>query len=122
MARAVESAVWWVVLVGVWLTTLNAVNWQDLLVAAVAAVPCALLATLVRATYRGRWRPASARALPAEVARGCVALFRRRTTLRHEKVRPLQKAVRTVIISASPGTVVLDDEGDSLLVHALGDE
>jgi hypothetical protein len=34
----------------------------------------------------------------------------------------VRKAVKTVIVSASPGTVVLDDEGESLLVHDLGDE
>jgi multisubunit Na+/H+ antiporter MnhE subunit len=122
MARAVESAVWWVVLVGVWLTTLNALNWQDLLVAAVAAAPCALVATLVRGVYRGQWRPASAWSLPVAVAQGCAALFSRRTALRRIATSSTRKAVRTVIVSASPGTVVLDDEGDSLLVHALGDE
>jgi hypothetical protein len=122
MARAVESAVWWAVLVGVWLTTLSTINWQDLLVAAVMAVPCALAATLLRGVYHGHWRPASAWTLPLAIVRGCRALFSRRTELRHIPVKPVRKAVKTVIVSASPGTVVLDDEGDSLLVHGQGDE
>jgi multisubunit Na+/H+ antiporter MnhE subunit len=122
MARAVESVVWWAVLVGVWLTTLSAVNWQDLLVAAVLAVPCAVAATLLRGAYDGRWRPARAWTLPVEIARGCAALFSRRAELRRIPVTALRKGVKTVVVSASPGTVVLDDDGDSLLVHALGDE
>jgi multisubunit Na+/H+ antiporter MnhE subunit len=123
MARAVESVVWWTVLVGVWLTTLSTVNWQDLLVAAVVAVPCALAATMLRGVYHGCWRPASAWTLPLAVVRGCAALFSRHTQLRHIPARPAaRKAIKTVIVSASPGTVVLDDKGDSLLVHGLGDE
>jgi multisubunit Na+/H+ antiporter MnhE subunit len=122
MSRAVESGVWWAVLVGVWLTTLSAVNWQDLLVAAVLAVPCAIIATLVRRAYGGRWRPASAWRLPADIVRGCGALLARRATLRRIPVSGLRKGVKTVVVSASPGTVVLDDKDDALLVHALGDE
>jgi multisubunit Na+/H+ antiporter MnhE subunit len=122
MSRAVESGVWWAVLVGVWLTTLSAVNWQDLLVAAVLAVPCAIIATLVRRAYGGRWRPASAWRLPADIVRGCGALLARRATLRRIPVSALRKGVKTVVVSASPGTVVLDDKDDALLVHALGDE
>lgn len=122
MARAVESAVWWAVLVAIWLTTLSAVNWQDLLVAAALAVPCAVAATLLRVAYGGLWRPARAWTLPVEIARGCAALVSRRTALRRIPVSSLRKGAKTVIVSASPGTVVLDDDGDSLLVHALGDQ
>jgi hypothetical protein len=114
--------VWWAVLVGIWLTTLSSVEGQDLLVAAVAAVPCALVATFVRGVYCGHWRPSSGWTLPVAIARGCAALFSRHTELRRIPSGSLRKAVKTVIVSASPGTVVLDDEGDSLLVHALGDE
>ena len=113
---------WWAVLVGVWLTTLSAVNWQDLLVAAVLAVPSAIIATLVRQGYGGRWRPASAWRLPLEIARGFGALFSRRAGLREIPVSAMRKGVKTIVVSASPGTVVLDDKDDALLVHALGDE
>jgi multisubunit Na+/H+ antiporter MnhE subunit len=122
MTKVIESAVWWAVLVGVWLTTLSSFDWQDFVLAAVTAVPCAVAAAGVRRAYGGRWRPASAWTLPMAVIRGCGALFSRRKQLRHIPVRSVQKAVRTVIVSASPGTVVLDDDGDSLLVHALGRE
>jgi hypothetical protein len=122
MARAIESAVWWAVLVGVWLTTLSAVNWQDLLAAALFAVPCAVVATLVRGAYGGRWRPVRAWKLPVEILRGCAALVSSRAQFRKIPVSSLRKGVKTVVVSASPGTVVLDDDGDSLLVHALGDE
>lgn len=122
MVRAVESAVWWAVLVGVWLTTLSAVNWQDLLVAAVVAVPCAVIAASVRLAYEGRWRPDSAWRLPIDIARGSAALGSSHAELRRIPVSALRKGVKTVVVSASPGTVVLDDNGDSLLVHSLGDE
>ncbi|MEV6612168.1 hypothetical protein [Kutzneria sp. NPDC051319] len=122
MVRAVESAMWWAVLVGVWLTTLSTVNWQDLLVAAVLAVPCAVIAASVRLACDGRWRPASAWRLPMDIARGSAALASSRAELRRIPVSALRKGVKTVIVSASPNTVVLDDEGDSLLVHSLGDE
>jgi hypothetical protein len=122
MSRAVESGVWWAVLVGVWLTTLSTVNWQDLLVAAALAVPCAIIATLVRQGYGGRWRPASAWRLPLEITRGSAALFSRRARLQEIPVSAVRKGVKTIVVSASPGTVVLDDQDDALLVHALGDE
>ncbi|HTI27634.1 MAG TPA: hypothetical protein VL652_42010 [Kutzneria sp.] len=122
MSRAVESGVWWAVLVGVWLTTLSTVNWQDLLVAAVLAVPCAIIATLVRRVYDGRWQPASAWQLPLDIARGSGALFSRRARLREIPVSAVRKGVKTIVVSASPGTVVLDDKDDALLVHVLGDE
>jgi multisubunit Na+/H+ antiporter MnhE subunit len=122
MSRAVESGVWWAALIGVWLTTLSTVNWQDLLVAAALAAPCAVIATLVRRVYGGRWQPASAWLLPVDIVRGSGALFARRATLRRIPVSRLRKGVRTVVVSASPGTVVLDDKDDALLVHALGDE
>ena len=122
MARAVETAVWWAVLVGVWLTTLSSVDGQDLVLAAVLAVPCAITATVVRGAYGGRWQPASAWPLPLAVIRGCGALFSRHAERRTIPVRPIQKAVKTVIVSASPNTVVLDDKGSELQVHALGRE
>jgi multisubunit Na+/H+ antiporter MnhE subunit len=122
MSRAVESGVWWAVLVGVWLTTLSTVNWQDLLVAAVLAVPCAIIATLGRRVYDGRWQPASAWHLPLDIARGSGTLFSRRARLREIPVSAVRKGVKTIVVSASPGTVVLDDKDDALLVHVLGDE
>jgi hypothetical protein len=122
MAGAVETAVWWAVLVGIWLTTLSSVDGQDLVLAAVLAVPCAIVATLVRRAYGGRWRPARAWTLPWQVLRGCAALVSRRAELREIPVRPIRKAIKTVVVSASPNTVVLDDKDDSLRVHALGRE
>jgi hypothetical protein len=82
MAKAVEWAMWWALLVGVWLTTLSS---MDLLVAAVVAVPCALVGTLMRRAYR----------------------------------IPVRKAIKTVMVSAWPTSVVLDDPDDTLLMHPL---
>jgi hypothetical protein len=86
MPRAVETLVWWAVLVGVWLTTLSSMNGQDLAVAAVLAVPCALAATAVRAIYG---------------------------------LSGVRKAVKTIVVSSWPTSVVLDDKDDTLLVHPL---
>ncbi|REH39386.1 hypothetical protein BCF44_113241 [Kutzneria buriramensis] len=113
---------WWAVLVGIWLTTLSSVDAQDLVLAAALAVPWAIAATLVRRAYGGRWRPAQAWTLPWQVLRGCAALFSRHAELREIQVQPIRKAVKTVVVSASPNTVVLDDKGSSLRVHALGRE
>lgn len=119
MARAVESIVWWAVLVGVWLCTLSTVTTQELVLAAVAAVPCALVATALRAAYQGRWKPTRAWSLPMRIVRECASLFSR-ASLRKIPVDTARKAVKTVVVSASPGTVVLDDKDDELLVHSLG--
>lgn len=90
MARAVETLVWWVVLVAVWITTLSSPNAQDLVAAAVTGLVCAYVATVVGRVYRKPWK--------------------------------LTKAWKTLVMSAWPATVVLDDREDSLRVHTLRDK
>ena len=52
-----EIAVWWAMLVGVWLLTLSSsVNDAAVVVAGACAVPCAIAARLARAAVDGRWR------------------------------------------------------------------
>jgi multisubunit Na+/H+ antiporter MnhE subunit len=122
VARAGETLVWWLVLVGVWVSTLSTVTAQEVVAATVAGLPCAVAATVARRTYRGRWKPVRAWRLPVAILRDCAALLSRDSAIRRIPVQPKEKAVQTMVVSASPGTVVLDDEGRSLVVHAVGRE
>jgi multisubunit Na+/H+ antiporter MnhE subunit len=138
-----EIAAWWAFLVGVWLLTLNTFSVAELLTAAVLAAPCALAARAARRAVGLRWdiRPGWSRwllALPTAVAHDTAALLalslRRRSREDDDEFRTValpaepteprrtgREAVSTAILSATPGSVVVDaaDEHDALLVHAL---
>ena len=106
VARAVETLIWWVVLVGVWLSTLSTVSTQELVVAACCGLVCAVLATTARAVYRGSWRPARAWTLPVEIARDCATLFSRESAIRSIGASSATKAVRTIVRSRRWGSRV----------------
>jgi multisubunit Na+/H+ antiporter MnhE subunit len=141
--RGLETGVWWLVLVGVWLVTLNAFSYQELVVAAVLALPCAVAAGAARRASEIRWT-AGARwsrwlwALPGAVLRDTAAVLllalRPRTREDEDEFRevPLptesddarrvgREALTTAILSATPGSVVVDanPDHDRLLVHSL---
>lgn len=140
---SVEIAVWWAFLVLVWIATLNTFSWQEVLVAAVLAVPCAIAARAGRRAAGVRWRlPTGMRrwlpALPAAVAHDAVAVLtlgvRRRTRERDDSFKVVKlpvedddarqagrEAMTTAILSATPGSVVVDANGehDELLVHTV---
>jgi multisubunit Na+/H+ antiporter MnhE subunit len=112
--------VWWCALVAVWLTAAGTVTIQELVLAGVTGVACAWAAVVLRGIYGGEWRLVSAWGLPVAIVRESGALFSGHANVRRVDVRPAVKAVRTLVLSASPGTVVLDDKDGSLLVHTLG--
>ena len=119
-AVVVEVAVWWAVLVGVWLLTLGTVTVAEVVVAGVAAVPCAFTATAARAAYGTAWRPGRALArslplVPVEIVRD---LVRGPSDGTVRTIRVAEPAVATVLISLSPSTVVLDDDDATLTIHA----
>jgi multisubunit Na+/H+ antiporter MnhE subunit len=137
-----EVGLWWLALVAVWVLTLSAPSAGELVVAALVAVPCAVAARAARRTYRRAW-PARrgwlrwAIHLPGAVLRDSARLLRgvpdgalRRVPLADDS--PSTRAAATVLVSASPGTLVLDDDvegdvegddtGGALLVHALTDD
>ncbi|GAB3893410.1 hypothetical protein GCM10029964_070140 [Kibdelosporangium lantanae] len=105
---------------GVWLVAAGTVTGQELSLAGATGLGCAWLAVVLRGIYDGQWRLVSAWGLPVAIVRDVGVLFSADTSLRKVDVRPAVKAVKTIVMSASPGTVVLDDRNGSLLVHTLG--
>jgi multisubunit Na+/H+ antiporter MnhE subunit len=139
----VEIAAWWAFLVVVWLATLNTFSVAEVVTAALFAVPAAIAARAARHAAGLRWRvrPGWGRwllALPAAIAHDLVAAIglglRRDTRERDDEFRrvPLpaepdaahrtaREAVTTAVLSATPGSVVVDAtaDHDELLIHAL---
>ena len=134
-----EIAAWWAVGVGVWLVTLNTYSIAELITAAVLAVPSAVAARAGRRAAGLRWRvdPRWSRwlvALPSSIAHDLVVALS--LVVRHgddefrslplpkeptEAARTAREAVTTAVLSATPGTVVVEanEAHDELLVHAL---
>jgi multisubunit Na+/H+ antiporter MnhE subunit len=129
---------WWVLLVGVWVLTLSTVSGSELIVAGLCALPCAVVALLAGRALRSRWRmPAAALRWVPAVAVGAVTdtvrvLLGRSGPPRVRAVvlrdagagaaaRDTRRALATIAIAATPGSVVLDERGDrGLGVHVLG--
>ena len=55
LARLVEILFWWGACLCVWLISLSAVSGQELLVAAIASLPCGVLATVGRIAAANSW-------------------------------------------------------------------
>jgi multisubunit Na+/H+ antiporter MnhE subunit len=150
VVRLVEVAAWWAVLVLFWMATLSAASLAEWAVACLAALPCALAATAARAVAGGGWRVRAgwsrwllplARVVPAETVRvlALAARDRRAPDPGEDPARALRRiplpeseaedratgrgAVATALLSATPGTLVVDapPEERALLVHALDD-
>lgn len=139
-----EAVIWWAVLTLVWLATLSTVSAEELAVAGGAAVLGAAMACWGRGVVRGRWH------IPAGWARGLLVLP---WAVLHDAVvvlrlafRPAQKtegefrevpladnrgrarrsareAVATMMLSATPGSLVVDgaDRHQHLVIHTLPD-
>ncbi|HEX3647177.1 MAG TPA: hypothetical protein VHV49_02060 [Pseudonocardiaceae bacterium] len=139
-----ETAVWWVFLVVVWIATLNVFSVQEVIVAAAAAVPCAVAARAARRAAGLRWavRAGWSRwllTLPSAVAHDTVAALRLAVAPRstreaddefrtvdlpggHDDARWAGRAATTItVLSSTPGSVVIDsdDERGELLTHSL---
>lgn len=141
-----EVVFWWAACAGVWLLTLSSVTLPEALIAALCALPCAVVAVVARRAVEGSWpvQPGWARwlfPLPAAIVadsarvlgRATLVLAGRRVPSGDEHTVPLHhdrpvwrwrahQALATVLVTAAPGTVVLDVAEDSgeLRVHALG--
>ena len=146
MKQLPEVLLWWAAGVGMWLLTLSSVPRAELVTAVVSALPCAVVAVLARRAVRGPLEPRAAWLrwlvpVPAAVVADSVRILAlaagvlggrrvpdgdlRRVTLhrdRDEQDWQNRQAAATVLVSASPGTVVLDLDADSgeMLLHSLG--
>lgn len=139
---ACELAAWWAATLGLWLLTLSSVNSPDLIVAVPSTLVCAVLAVAVRRALGASWRWPDgtgrwAARLPLAVlldAVGVLSLpFRpggRSRAGEWQRVpvlpgadprRTTKRTVATVLVSSTPGSVVVNDDDDTgeLLVHSL---
>jgi multisubunit Na+/H+ antiporter MnhE subunit len=140
-----EVALWWAACTGTWLLTLSSLSTAELIAAVAAGLPCAVVAVLARRAVRGPLAPRAAWLrwlLPVPVAvltdsarvlalAAGVLVGRRipegdlRTVVlpRDDSDDDWQnrQAAAVVLVSASPGSVVLDVDPDSgeVLVHDL---
>ncbi|HVV23236.1 MAG TPA: Na+/H+ antiporter subunit E [Pseudonocardiaceae bacterium] len=138
-----EIAAWWAFLVVVWIASLNSFSIAELVAAALFAVPGAFAARAGRRAAGVRWRLPSGwfrwlLTLPVAIAHDVVAVLvlavRPRSREGDDEFRPLplpdepteacragREAMTTVILSSTPGSVVVDAnaEHDELLVHTL---
>lgn len=147
MALLLEAVFWEAACTGLWLLTLSSVNTPELATALCAAVPCAVLAVTARRAVGGSWAPRPRWTtwlvpLPVAVladtarvlARAAGVLAGRRIPdgrvreVRLPRDRPsarwrTRQAAATGLVTAAPGTVVLDvdERSGRMLLHALGD-
>lgn len=144
MVLLVEAGLWWAAGVGVWLITLPAVTVPEVVVSAAAAVPCALLTVRARHAMEQSWGPdvgwlrglavlplsviadaARVLALPLRSARAKPRKSDLQTVplsgQRRGPAGETRRAAATVLVSATPATVVVDSVPDdhALLVHRL---
>jgi multisubunit Na+/H+ antiporter MnhE subunit len=143
--RLAEVLFWWAVCVGVWLLTLSSISAPEVVLAAAVGLPCAVMAVVARRAAGGSWlpRPAWSRwsaALPGAVLADTVRVLGtalgvltghriaagelRRVPLPRDpraSRRHARQAVATFLVTAAPGTIVLDVDENSgeMLVHAL---
>lgn len=141
-----EVTGWWAAGTGAWLLTLSSMNRLDVITAMVAAVPCAALVPAARRVNAQDWRPDPSllRWLPALVgsvlADSARLLFLVLRSLPRGRLpagefgevslpsdpeaasRATRQAVAELMLTASPGTVVVDvdEEKGRALVHFLG--
>lgn len=144
LAACLEIGWWWGAAVGVWLLTLSAVTWPELVAAAVCGLPCGLVARAGRHAMQSRWRPRLrwagwlpplAAAVIADTAR-VLALAARQATGRGRPgrltelrlppgepgpVAAARRALTAFALSATPGTIAVDSdpEEDVLVIHSV---
>jgi multisubunit Na+/H+ antiporter MnhE subunit len=136
-----EVLPWWLGLTGLWLLTLSTPSVPEVLAAAVAALPCALVARSARRAMSGSWRPrigwfrwltSIPRAAVGDSVRALVTVFRQPDTGRFddvglprepESVHEARLAVAAIVVGCTPGTMVIAaPPGERrLVVHRLLD-
>lgn len=129
---------WWAVLVLLWLATLTTFSPQELIAAAVLALPAASAARVGRLAVHGHWRlphriPQLSAALACAIVRDSWAALliaaRGRPVGRFAEDeleveadawrRAGRAALITSVLSATPGSLVIDADDNDLLLHVL---
>ncbi|HET6908165.1 MAG TPA: Na+/H+ antiporter subunit E [Mycobacteriales bacterium] len=143
MTTIVEFVLWWAVVTGVWMASLSAWSWHDLVVAAGCGIPAALCAVGGRRAVRGAWRmPKDALRwllhLPAAVVVDALRVFSLPFRRRPEAMTQFVSvdlgvtgqsaraaghfAAATLVLSLTPGSyfVATDPKKGTALLHAVG--
>ncbi|MGB3895043.1 Na+/H+ antiporter subunit E [Mycolicibacter sinensis] len=139
--RAVgETLLWWLIAAALWVVTLTERTAQELAAAALCTLPCAVAARAARQANSGSWRfrPGWLRWIPTvagEVLKQTVQVWvyilvpsRRSQSVIAPVALPAEagpvaagrRAVATLALATTPGTVVLDNAARSVLVHRIG--
>lgn len=141
-ATLAEIAVWWAMLVGVWLLTLSSsVNAAELVVAGACALPCAVAARLARAAVDGHWRfrlswlAWTGPLLASAVVDGARVLAMTLHRPGRERVGHLfevslpdegddahaagRESIAELTLSTTPGSFVVHGDPQTLVVHSL---
>lgn len=140
-----ELLVWACLTLGVWVVTLSSVPLGEMAIGAGAGLGAAVVATLARRALGGRWRPSPrwvawvphlVVSVPRDTLTLYVSALRRmglsRSSVEFEvrsvqlppeapETRAARLALGTLMVAATPGTVVIDEDPDSgeLVVHGL---
>jgi multisubunit Na+/H+ antiporter MnhE subunit len=140
----IEATCWAAVCVGIWLLTLSSVTLADLSLAIPAGLLCGVLATAGRRLAEGRWRPQPRWAawlltVPVNVVVDTIGVWaaavRAVRTRRPsgydqvlqqpaeetEDIAATRRALATLVLSASPGSYIVDFDPDrrQLLAHTV---
>lgn len=141
---AAEVLWWWGACVGIWLLTLSSVTPAELTVAIACGLPCALAARAGRRAVSDTWLPrpqwlAWLVRLPASIMADSVRLATLLAPAARKRADPgrlrdiqlpgaepgpvavARRALASLVVSASPGTVVVDSDprNSRLTVHAM---
>jgi hypothetical protein len=124
MAGVFEVTAWWLALLALWIASLTTVTWQELVIAALCAGPCAFVARKTREVLGVRWARVPLRgvaALPRAAVAETVQVWGRALRRRGDgDVREVE-AGNVGLLSAVPGTVVIDERESTVVVHAFGE-
>lgn len=136
-----EVLPWWLGLIGLWVLTLSTPSWPEIVVAAVAAVPCAFAARAARRAVGGAWRPRPSwlrwlLTIPGTAVRESASALVK--VVRHPRagrfdtvglpaepdaVRDARAALAAAVVGCTPGAMVVATPPDDhkLVVHRLLD-
>jgi multisubunit Na+/H+ antiporter MnhE subunit len=128
--RLAEILAWWVVVTLIWVLTLTTATTPELVLATVASLPAAIAATAGRRVLGVRGRPSRRwlrwlAQLPPTLVTETLGLARTLASPHPtRKVRlpavasRLDRAVAAWMMSATPGSIVVDDREGELTIHA----